>query len=246
MNVLTASDGEEMTRRAATLVLGRLNDVAAPKLLLAMGRTPLGAYSKLAGWAMGGRFDAGKVTVVELDEYWGLEETDSRRLARWLERSVVLPWGVDPGHVVYFDTSRGTPEEVCAAYDSGVRALGGIDLAVLGIGSNGHLGFNEPPSLPSSPTRLVKLSQASVQSNGSYWGGESHCPTSAVTAGMDIILAAREIILLVSGENKRSVLRRALNEPPSPEVPASYLQHHDNVTVVTDTDAFSSYAESRQ
>jgi glucosamine-6-phosphate deaminase len=246
MNVLTASDGEEMTRSAAAVVLDCLNDLATPKLMLAMGRTPLGVYSTLAGWAGERRFEVDKMTVVQLDEYWGLEEADDRRLARWLDRSVVLPWGLDPTHVLYFDTSKETPEQVCTEYDNNVRARGGIDLAVLGIGPNGHLGFNEPPSLPSSPTRLINLSEASIRSNGSYWGGDSHCPTSAVTAGMDIILGARQIILLVSGENKRPVLRKALNEPPSPEVPASYLQYHENVTVVTDTEAFTSYAELSQ
>ena len=114
---------------------------------------------------------------------------------------------------------------------------GGLDLAFLGLGPNGHLGFNEPPSDPTSRTRTVDLSAASVESNESYWG-PGRVPPRAITAGMDVLLGATCVVLVVTGESKREVLRRAVREPPTPSVPASFLQHHPDVRVIADRAAW--------
>ncbi len=117
------------------------------------------------------------------------------------------------------------------------RRLGGLDLAVLGLGPNGHLGFNEPPSLPDAPTRTLALTPASLESNRAYWG-ELAVPEGAITAGMDVILAARQTLLLVGGTHKRAVLHAALEGPETPEVPASFLRR-TALTVIADEAAWA-------
>jgi len=141
---------------------------------------------------------------------------------------------------VRFAGTSPEPEAACRAYEEEVRAAGGYDLAVLGLGANGHLGFNEPPVNPHSPTRVVALRKETVESNASYWGGCARVPRRAVTAGMDVLLAARQILLLVSGTRKRGVLRRTIEGPIAPALPASYLRRAPNVTVIADEAAWRS------
>ena len=153
------------------------------------------------------------------------------------DRSFVEPLGIDPTSVVRLDGTNGDLGAVCADYEGAVHAAGGFDLAILGLGPNGHLGFNEPPSDPSSRTRTVALSAASLASNASYWG-PGRVPRRAITAGMDVLLGAKRIVLIVTGEGNASILRRAVGEPPTPSVPASFLQYHPDVRVIADRAAW--------
>ena len=136
------------------------------------------------------------MVAVQLDEYLGVPESDPRSLWAWMKRSFVEPLGI--GRTVRLDDP--------AQFEGEIRELGGLDLAILGLGPNGHLGFNEPPSPPDAPTRRLDLTPASLESNRAYWG-DLPVPTQAVTAGMNVILAARQTLLLVSGAHKRTVLR---------------------------------------
>jgi glucosamine-6-phosphate deaminase len=155
-------------------------------------------------------------------------------------RSFVEPLGIPAANVVRLPWQPGESETGCRAYAEAVAVAGGFDLAVLGLGPNGHLGFNEPPTGPSAPTRVVDLTEASIESNARYWGGRDQVPRQAVTAGMDLLLAARATLLVVSGPHKQAILRRTVAEPPTPAVPASYLQQAANVTVLADRAAWPS------
>ena len=173
--------------------------------------------------------------VVQLDEYVGVPDDDRRSLYGWLEREFLTPLGVAAERVRRFDVAA--PEGVdasCRAMDAAIAALGGLDLALLGVGPNGHLGFNEPPSLADTPTREVPLAPASIVSNAVYWGGEDAVPRTAVTVGMAPILAAREVALVVRGAHKRGILARALHGPETPDVPASLARRAARLTVVAD------------
>ncbi len=177
------------------------------------------------------RPDMSRTTAVQLDEYL-VPEGDPRTLYGWLERVYTAPLGVKK--VIRFDLSEPDPGRMCEKQVEAIRGLGGIDLAVLGLGPNGHLGFNEPPSSADAPTRVVELTPASLESNAGYWSG-AQVPRRAVTVGMDLILSARASLLLVTGEPKQAVLRRMLHGPTTPDLPASYLKTV-NLTVMTDQD----------
>jgi glucosamine-6-phosphate deaminase len=153
-------------------------------------------------------------------------------------RSFVEPLGVPSANVVRLRGDGQDVEAACRAFDHAVEMAGGFDLAVLGLGPNGHLGFNEPPSPLDAPTRVVSLTEASIESNARYWGGRDRVPARAVTVGMDLLLAARSTLLVVSGARKASILRRTVAGRPDPEVPASLLQLAANVTVIADRAAW--------
>lgn len=194
-------------------------------ILVATGQTPMGMYGHLAARVQAGTLDCSRVTAVQLDEYMGLEPDDPRSLRGWMERAFVFPLGIR--NVVPLDDP--------ATFTARLRDLGGLDVAVLGLGPNGHLGFNEPPSSPDAPTREVTLTPESLESNRGYWDGLA-VPTQAITAGMDVILAARETLLLVSGTHKQAILGAALDGPQTPDVPASFLRR-TALTVLADREA---------
>ena len=216
------SDADALAGHAADWIAGRIRAKPELSVLVATGNTPMPTYARLAELVSAGELDASGVTAVQLDEYLGLELGDGRSLRAWMERSFVQPLGI----------SRVLPLDNPDTFTASLTQLGGLDLAILGLGPNGHLGFNEPPSPPDVPTRTLALSQASLESNRAYWG-DLAVPTHAVTAGMDVILAARETLLLVSGVHKRDILARALHGPETPDVPASYLRR-TRLTVLAD------------
>jgi glucosamine-6-phosphate deaminase len=175
--------------------------------------------------------------VFQLDEYLGIGPDDPRSLLGWTLRSFVGPLGIPLANVVCLPVSG--EDATCAEYDRRVEREGGYDLAVLGIGTNGHIGFNEPPSDGSAPTREVVLSPDSIGSNARYWGGEQQVPRRAITAGMPALLRARTTLLVASGISKRDIVRRAFTGPVTPLVPASYLQGARDVTVLVDRAAWN-------
>lgn len=207
-------------------------------MLAALGTSPLGVYRDLAATRAAGDLDTSALTLVQLDEYAGLAVDDPRALYDWLIRDVAGPLGVPAERVIRLDAAAGDVDASCRAYDAAVAAAGGLDVAVLGLGPNGHLGFNEPPSDANAPTRLVPLSEASLASNARYWGGRDRVPTRAVTAGMNVILGAQRTLLVVSGSHKVEILRRVVGGPVTPDVPASFLRTIPGLTLLADTDAW--------
>jgi glucosamine-6-phosphate deaminase len=167
----------------------------------------------------------------------GLEPDDRRSLFGWMRRSFLSPLRIDADRVDRLPLA-GDLVDACAAFDRRL-ASAPLDLAILGLGTNGHLGFNEPPSTADAPTRVVELTPATIDANSHYWGEVSDVPGTAVTMGMRQLLAARTIVLLVSGDRKRGIVHRALDGPVGPAVPASFLQTAEgDVTVIVDRAAW--------
>jgi glucosamine-6-phosphate deaminase len=220
--------------RIAEAILAR----PTASLVVATGETPVGAYRHLAERVRRESIATDRLRVFQLDEYLGLPLEDRRSLFGWMERAFLTPLGIPPGNVVRLDPAAPDLAAACRAYDAAVLDAGGLDLAVLGLGPNGHIGFNEPPTTADAPTRIVELTPESLASNARYWGSPDQVPRRALTAGMATLLAARRILLLVSGAHKRDILRRAAYGPVTPEVPASYLQRAVGVTVVADEAAW--------
>jgi glucosamine-6-phosphate deaminase len=175
--------------------------------------------------------------LVQLDEYLGVGPDDPRSLLGWLRRDVAAPLGIADAGIVRLDGGARDAGEACRAYDAAVAAAGGIDVAVLGLGPNGHLGFNEPPADRAAPTRAVELAPASLASNARYWPG-LEVPAAALTAGMSTILAARFVLLVVRGPGKREILQAMLEGPVGPDLPASYVRDHQNALLIADTAAW--------
>lgn len=204
------------------------------KVVIATGTTPMGIYQNLAELYRQGSLDSSSLKVFQLDDYVGIPLSDARSLQAWARRSFSEPLAIPEHHFTALIGDSDNHEEACQRYHQAVLQAGGYDIAILGLGPNGHVGFNEPPADDKSTTRLVSLSKASILSNAVYWGGREHVPGQALTAGMDILLAARQILLLVSGAHKREILQRTVYGDVSPDLPSSYLQTVPNVTVLAD------------
>jgi len=235
---IIAEDYDALSRIAADIVSDLVRTHPRASLIVPTGETPLGLYRALAARRRRGEFDASHLRVVQLDDYLGLADDDPRSLYRWMKTAFLDPLGVPDAQVIRLRGNTPDPDAACRAYEAAVREAGGIDLAVLGLGPNGHLGFNEPPIGPDAPTRRVVLTPASMESNARYWGGRDRVPTAALTAGMDVLLAARRTLLIVSGAHKRDIVRRAMRGPIGPDVPASYLRQAHNVTILADKAAW--------
>ena len=236
--IVIVQDADDIGQVGADLVADAIARNPAASITAATGESPMGLYSALAERYRSGAFETNAVTVFQLDEYLGLMPGDRRSLLGWMRRSFLRPLGVDAGRVVPL-TGDGDPRVACAAFDQAIEARGSLDIAILGLGRNGHLGFNEPPSAAESPTRVVELSAVTLEDNARYWGRVADVPTRAVTMGMRNLLRARQVVLVASGEVKRAIVRRALEGPVEPEVPASLLRTAEaDVTVIVDRAAW--------
>ena len=238
MELIVVDDYEALSRAAADQLIQAMREQPAAAIVAATGNTPMGMYIELAQYRSRGLIDTSRLRVFQLDAYLGLAPDDHRALFSWTRRSFIEPLGIAEANVVRLAGDSPDPWEACRRYEAAVREAGGFDISILGLGPNGHLGFNEPPSPPEAPTRVVDLTPESILSNARYWGGEDQVPRQALTCGMDLLLAARRTLLLVSGIHKHQVLHRALEGPQIPEVPASYLQSAPNVTVLADRAAW--------
>jgi glucosamine-6-phosphate deaminase len=237
LQVEVVDDPPALARAAADAVTALVDAQPAATVVPATGETPLGLYEELAARRRSGRFDPSLLTIVQLDDYRGLAPGDQRSLYGWMERALLEPLGIRDGRVLRLPP--GGQPEACAAFDRDLGARGGVDLAILGLGENGHLGFNEPPSAADSPTRIVALTPETIAANARYWGPDADVPTEAVTLGLAPLLSSRRILLLASGSRKRDIVHRALEGPMGDDVPASFLRRAEGeVTVIVDRAAW--------
>lgn len=175
-----------------------------------------------------------------LDEYVGLGPQDPQSFTAFMHQALAVPLGLAPGQLQLPDGLAADPATEAGRYSHLVAAAGGIDLQLLGLGSNGHIGFNEPPCPSDAPCRCLPLSAATRRQNAAAFGGHADAvPGRAITLGTRDILAAHQVLLVVTGAPKAAILRRTLEEPPGPEVPASWLQNHPRLQVIVDAAAAS-------
>jgi glucosamine-6-phosphate deaminase len=231
-HLVVIDDARALARAGADVVAGVVNADGPVTIVPATGETPVGMYEELAARRARGDLDTSGVSIVQLDEYLGLEPDDRRALFGWMERTVVEPLAIDPGRVARLPTD-GDVDAACARFDRELDASGGIDLVILGLGTNGHLGFNEPPSDASSVTRTVDLTADTIAANARYWGSEADVPR------LRTLLDASRILLLVVGASKNEIVRRALEGPVGEDVPASFVREaRGSVTVLVDRAAW--------
>jgi glucosamine-6-phosphate deaminase len=226
--------GEQWATIVADRLDARLRAEPRLRVCLPTGDTPGPAYAELV------RRDAGEggrwaqVTLVQLDEWAGLPPDDPARCDARLRREL-LDHLAPPPRMVRIDVDGSDDEAAARAHD---EAAHGLDLAILGLGMNGHVGFNEPGSRPDDPTRLVRLSRSTREAAVARYGATS-TPTAGITVGLARLLEARECWLLVTGARKAGILRRTLREPEGPDCPASFLRRHPRLTIFADQPAAS-------
>lgn len=237
MKNIIKKDYQELSAQAADLVIEQVSKNPASTLVLPTGNTPLGMYACLAATYSRGDVSFKSCHLVELDDYFNIPLDDHRNLFNWLSAEFINQVDLQPSNIFRFETAAAHPEKECRRVEDRVAELGGIDLAVLGLGPNGHLGFNEPGSDFLSTTRIITLSPASISSSAKYWGCEKEVPRQGITLGLKTIMSARKILLLVSGRYKSGILKAALQGPITTQVPASILQEHPNLTVIADQEA---------
>jgi glucosamine-6-phosphate deaminase len=236
--LVVVSDADELARTGADVVAEAIAATPSASIVAATGNTPMGLYAQLAERHASGAIDTGAITAFQLDEYLGLAVDDRRSLYGWMRRSFLDPLGVGQDRVVRLPLD-GNVDEGWASFDRAIDDRGGLDLAILGLGRNGHLGFNEPPSDPDAGTRVVELSAVTREDNARYWEAGSDVPSSAVTMGLRHLLRARRIVLVVAGASKRAIAHRVLEGPVGPEVPASFLREAESdVTMIVDRECW--------
>ena len=242
MQVLVLPTAGDVDARAADLVAEQVSRRPDTVLGVATGSSPLGAYRELARRQAHGLLDLTRLRCFALDEYVGLPSGHPAGYAAVLERELARPFGLPPSRVQVPDGSRGDLGAACRDYEEAVARAGGIDLQILGIGANGHIGFNEPGSSLSSRTRVKALSARTRADNARFFEAPDHVPTHCVTQGLGTILDARRVLLVAQGERKAAAVAAAVEGPVSAMCPASVLQFHPAVTVVVDEAAASQLA----
>ncbi len=222
--VQVAADYEQMSELAADAVSAAIEANPATVLTLPTGETPRGMYHELVSRIVDGRLDFSGVRFFCLDEYLGAAIDDEASLTGWLREVFLEPASIPAANTHLIPSTAAEPAAAAAAYDREIIDAGGFDLAVVGIGRNGHVAFNEPGSPPDSRTRVIDLTAASREQNAAYHDGRQMIPARAMTVGLGTILESRSIILIASGEGKADILRQALEGPITSDVPASHLR----------------------
>ena len=210
---------------------------AKPRIVLGLptGRTPVLLYRELALLHMEGRIDFSQVTTFNLDEFLGLAPNDPGSYRTFMQKHLFSRVNISPDRVHFLDGATPDPEGECARYERSIEEAGGIDLQILGIGTNGHIGFNEPARELQSHTHRVTLKPETRRSNAALFGGDPEkVPAEALSMGMATILAARSIVLLATGKSKAACVERVVNGPITTDLPASFLQLHTDAELMLD------------
>lgn len=239
MKIYEMKDYNEVSHKAASIIAAQVITKPNSVLGLATGSTPLGAYAKLVEWCKNENLDFSQITSVNLDEYKGLPRDNDQSYYYFMYSNLFNHVNIDLNntHLPNGLTADATTE--CADYEALIAELGGIDLQLLGLGHNGHIGFNEPSDCFEKNTHCVNLQPSTIEANKRFFDSIEDVPKQAYTMGCGTIMRSRRILLVVNGAEKSEILKEALTGPITPKVPASILQLHPDVTVVADSAALS-------
>ena len=239
MRIYKGKDYADMSRKAANIISAQVIMKPDCVLGLATGSTPIGLYQQLVAWYEKGDLDFSEVRTVNLDEYKGLSRENDQSYYYFMHHNLFdhvnlpaenshLPNGMEPDS-----------DKECRRYSELIRSMGGVDLQLLGIGHNGHIGFNEPGDAFDNDVHCVNLTQSTIEANKRFFASVDDVPKQAYTMGIKTIMQAKKILIVASGEDKADIVRDAFFGPITPKVPASVLQLHNDVTLVADEAALS-------
>ena len=239
MKIYKAKDYKDMSRKEANIISAQVIMKPNCVLGLATGSTPIGTYDQLVEWYNKGDLDFSEVTTVNLDEYKGLPRTNDQSYYYFMHQHLFDRVNIDPERTNVPNGMEPDAEKECGRYEELIRSLGGVDLQLLGLGHNGHIGFNEPGEAFEKETHCVDLTESTIEANKRFFASANDVPKQAYTMGIKTIMQAKKILIVVNGENKADIVERAFFGPVTPEVPASILQLHNDVTVVGDEEALA-------
>lgn len=239
MKIYSAPDYQGMSRKAANILSAHVILKPTSVLGLATGSTPIGMYKQLIDWYNKGDVDFSQVHTVNLDEYLGLAPTHDQSYRYFMQTNFFDHINVKPENTNVPNGLAADPEAECARYNQVIADLGGIDIQVLGMGHNGHIGFNEPEEAFELETHVVDLTDTTIDANARFFASRDDVPRQALTMGIKSIMQARHILVVVSGTDKADIVKTAFFGPVTPKVPASILQMHPNVSLVADEAALS-------
>ena len=232
MKFITVDTYEKLSRQAANIISAQVILKPDSVLGLATGSSPLGTYKQLIEWYEKGDIDFSKVTSVNLDEYVGLDGTNDQSYRYFMNKNFFEHINIDISNTF---VPNGCAVDLAGEgkrYDEHIAELGGIDLQLLGIGLDGHIGFNEPDKYFVKTTHVVDLHESTIKANSRFFANIDEVPKRAITMGMVSIMQAKKILLIASGKEKRDILEKAFYGPITPEIPASILQLHPDITVI--------------
>ena len=239
MYLIVCENYDEMSKRAAELIAAQINENPESVLGLATGSTAEGVYKYLSDMNRDGKADFKKVTTFNLDEYYPLSCENEQSYHYFMNKHLFSHVNIDMKKTHIPDGAAADPQKECREYEEKIAEAGGIDLQLLGIGRNGHIGFNEPDNNLYTYTHLTKLTENTIEANSRFFENESDVPKHALTMGIGTILKAKKILLLASGKSKHNIINKLLNGEITTELPASMLKVHPDVTIICDKDAFS-------
>ena len=227
-----AKNYRDFSRKAANIISAQIIMKPDCVLGLATGSSPIGIYEQLVEWYRKGDLDFSKVSTINLDEYKGIGADNPQSYRYYMEHHLFAHININRAKTFIPNGLEMDSEKACAEYNQIIHEHSEIDLQLLGLGRNGHIGFNEPGSAFEKETHCVDLSASTIEANQRFFVSKEEVPKQAYTMGIKNIMQAKKILLIVNGKEKEEILERALNGPITPEVPASILQLHSNVTVI--------------
>lgn len=239
MRIIKAEDYYSMSRMAANIISAQI--IMKPKCVLglATGSTPLGTYAQLIEWYKKGDLDFSEVMSINLDEYKGLAPENDQSYRYFMNTNLFDHININKENTYVPNGLEMDSDKACNDYNEIIRNSGGVDLQLLGLGNNGHIGFNEPGEAFEKETHCVKLAESTVEANSRFFENIDDVPKEAYTMGIKSIMQAKKILIVVNGEKKAQIVKEAFFGPVTPKVPASVLQLHNDVTLVGDKEALS-------
>ena len=239
MKIIRTRDYADMSRKSANIISAQVILKPDSVLGLATGSSPVGTYEKLIDWCNKGDIDFSHVRTVNLDEYVGLTKENPCSYYYFMYENLFKHVNIDLNNTNIPNGMAPDVEKECKRYDQLIADLGQIDLQLLGLGNNGHIGFNEPCDIYRKSTFCVDLAPSTIEANSRFFNSVEETPRRAFTMGIGSIMSAKKILLVVHGEAKAAILKEAMEGPITPAVPASVLQLHNDVTIVGDEGALS-------
>ena len=239
MNIIVTKNYDEMSKKAAEIMAEVIKNDPACVLGLATGDTPIGMYNELVAKYENGELDFSGIRSVNLDEYYPISPDNDQSYRYFMNKHLFDKVNIDKANTLVPDGTASDVAAFCREYEAKIDELGGPSVQVLGIGRNGHIGFNEPDAELERFTHLVELTQDTIEANSRFFASEADVPKHALTMGIHSVFKARKILLLASGKGKAAAIRALVKSNITTACPATLLCLHPDVTVICDEDAYS-------